>query len=52
MIIDYSTGRIAYHAHILREDGSYFVQYDFDGSVLYEVKVSSYENLSVSETHA
>lgn len=32
-----SDGRIAYHALLLREDGGTdFVQYDFDGSVLYK----------------
>lgn len=36
MIIDKKTGRIAYHALVLQEDGSMdYVQYDFDGKEMY-----------------
>jgi len=39
MIIDYETGRIAYHSIRFDEDGgTSFVQYDFDGEVLYKTK--------------
>lgn len=32
MIIDYKTGRIAYHSLVIRKDGGVdFVQYDFNG---------------------
>lgn len=36
-----SDGRIAYHAYLFREDGGTdFVQYGFDGKVLYRVRHS------------
>jgi len=36
MIIDYKTGKIAYHCLLWREDGGLdFVQYDFEGKELF-----------------
>lgn len=36
MKIDEKTGRIAFHAYRLREDGGLdYVQYDYDGSIEY-----------------
>lgn len=42
MIIN-SQGKIAYHAYQIREDGLWYVQYDFDNkTVVFEYKVRDY----------
>jgi hypothetical protein len=34
MLIDYKTGRVAYHAYVFKEKGGLdFIQFDFDGSI-------------------
>ena len=35
-------GRIAYHSYQIREDGFYYVQRDFDGTVESEEKLRDY----------
>ncbi len=42
MEINNKTRQIAYHSLIIKEDGLYFVQYDFDGKIIEERKLRDY----------
>lgn len=41
-MITRTDGRIAYHVYQIREDGLWYVQYGFEGEVLWERRVREY----------